>query len=411
MEKQLRLFSIDGSASGVQFVARQLTRTFLNFDACPGTPNNSNTTASAIVPAGSKQYSCNILGGAVTSTIESVVPSVGTSDVEPARFEGDNAPAAASPVTGADTAVLTVVPGRAVIFGIFGNEKMWKHLQARQGLIGPSAPAIMPVLYGDDPSTTSTAIVHYPNPAFSESLRPSITKAEYRAIVKGDITDVKDIVGKYGVPPAAGTTNTNALFTGALELARRVNGSGTQAMSNILFLNNPCGGPLGANYVPVDSSAGAQTLNSGNYTVTLGSGTGNVLDRLALSNIPTIGVVSQENPELGIVAARGAYGAFKLDGVSPDRASVINGSYDFFAEETVQWNNTVIASGSNAELFLTRFTNAAGSVATLQQLPAATQAGSAALSAYNGQPSTNTNWIMNSSREGNNCKPAARIIE
>jgi hypothetical protein len=400
--------AIDGSASGVQYVARQLNRKFINFDACPTAPLATQTVAASITPAGSAQFNCNGTGAGATSpiTTQDKKPSAGASDVEPARFEGDNTPVGEVAMDAAALGVLNVKPGRAVIFGVYANAAMWLELQKRQGLVAPSATA--PIM----PFTTTVAganvLTNVPNPAFNEALRPNILKAEYRAIAEGNLADMQGLSGTY--TPVAGTVNA-----GPLQLARRVNGSGTQAMSNIFFLNNSCGNLTGSSLVPADAS-----FTGGNFTVTEGSSTSNVITALQGNTNPALGVISLENPSRGNytlltgtdLAPKAAYAALKIQGVTPNRANTINGSYEFYAEETFQWNTNVITAGSLAETFLERFTDASATVATLQSLNADTQEGSAALAAYNGgSPAANTTWIMNSSRGGNNCKPASKIIE
>jgi hypothetical protein len=406
--------AIDGSASGVQFVARQLNRKFLNFDACPTTPSLTVAAppagAAAVAPVGSAQFNCNGVGTVSSVTTQDQKPTFGTSDVEPARFEGDNAPAAASSVNSADLAVLNTRAGRAVIFGIFANDKMWLELQKRQGLIASTATApIMPTVTTVTVVNSANVLTNTPNSAFTEALRPTITKAEYRSIAQGTLNDLKFLVGTRS-PAVAGTKNP-----GKFQLARRVNGSGTQAMSNILFLNNSCGNLLGASIPPADAS-----FTAGNFVVTEGSAGSNVVASMQSSLFPTIGVISRETPSRGAytlltgsdTTPKAAYDYIKLEGVAPTRDNVINGSYEFFAEETAQWNTNLITPGSDAEKFLIRFTDAAGTIATLSTLSAETQEGTAALADYNGgSPAANTTWIMNSTRGGNNCGPSVKYIE
>jgi hypothetical protein len=405
--------AIDGSASGVQYVARQLPRKFLNFDACPTAPLSVQTVATSVTPAGSAQFNCTGTGVGATSTTttQDRVPTAGASDVEPARFSGDNAPPGETSINGSDLAKLAVKPSRAVIFGVYGNSALWLALQKRQGLIPTSATA--PIM----PFTTTTVsatngLTNVPNPDFTESLRPNISKAEYRGIAEGFLNDMQFLRGTN--TPVPGTVTG-----GELQLARRVNGSGTQAMSNIFFLNNSCGVLTSSSLVPADTS-----FTGGNFFVTEGSGTSNVISELQKSATrATVGVISLENPSRGAytlnlipgntdVTPKAAYAALKLNGITPNRANAINGSYEFFAEETFQWNTNVIAPGSLAETFLERFTDAGATVATLQTLNSATQEGSAALPQFNGgSPALNTAWIMNSTREGNNCKPASKVHE
>jgi hypothetical protein len=398
--------AIDGSASGVQYVARQLNRKFLNFDACPTAPTTTSTAATQLAtPVGSAQFNCTGTGAGSTSTTttQDKVPSAGASDVEPARFDGVNTPLGETAIAAADIDNLNIKAGRAVIFGVYGNKAMWLELQKRQGLIPASATE--PIMPFTTAGTVATALTNTANPLFTEALRPNITKAEYRAIAKGDLNNMLYLTGTE--TPTSGTVNA-----GPLQLARRVAGSGTQAISNIFFLNNSCGVATSSQLAP----SGAVT--SASFNVTLGSGTSDVINQFQIKTTPVVGVISLENPSRGdyTLAAdaipRAAYAALKLDGVVPNRANTISGRYEFFAEETFQWNKNVITSGSLAEDFLNRFTDAGALVSTLQSLTSAVQEGSAALADYNGgSPAANTTWIMNSTRTGNNCAPALKIIE
>jgi hypothetical protein len=413
VDGKIILFSysaIDGSASGVQYVARQGQRKFLNFDACPAVANYSNTSvnagsaATSITPSGSKQFVCDgtapVVPGALTT--KDVAPVAGASDIEPARFEGDNAPVGETSITGDDIAKLNVVSTRAVLFAVTANAAMWAALQQKQfGSPGATHPAggINPA-WPFMPVTTSAAGVDSATPGWDEKFRPNITRADYTAVAKGDLTDMKSLNG--------GTS-------GALVLARRVNGSGTQAMSNIYFLNNPCGNLLGANIGPADA-----TFTGGTFTVTESSTTDEVLAEFQTRTAPTIGVISMEKSQRGTfttgtgtsAVTKNGYAYLKLDGITPSRAAAIKGDYTYYGEETFQWNQNVVVSGSSLEKFLVRYSTAAGKIATLTTLSSGTQAGTAAIATNNGGlPSSNTTWILGNSRNGNSCSPALRIVE
>jgi hypothetical protein len=409
--------AIDGSGSGVKPVASAVSltglpvvlgRKFIDItNACPNTPGVLSAPTT-VTPANSAQYNCNI-----GTTTETRTPIAGASDVEPALFSGVNAVSAFGDVTQADLDALEVKPGRAVIFGVHGNKALWLELQKRQGIVPTSATApIMPFI--TTVNATTNALTNSANPLFtSEAMRPNITKAEYRSIVQGNATDLKTINGT--LTPVAGTSNPVPFA-----LARRVNGSGTQAMSNVYFLNNGCGVLGGAALPP--TAAYFDSGDASGYQVQEGSATSDVVFQFQSKSFPAIGVVSLETTPRGdytlnIIPGntdgtpKNAYAPLKIDGVSPTRANVINGSYEYFGEETIQWNKNVISSGSLTDTFMNQFVNSAASIATLSTLANQTQLGSAALSSYNGLPSTNTTWIMNSGRSGNNCAPATKIIE
>lgn len=407
-KKVLFVYSaIDGSASGVQFVARGLPRQFIKFESCPSAPSVASTPATSIatVPTGSKQFNCNGTGAGATSTTttEAQVPIAGASDVEPAAFIGVNAPGVGplGAMTSVDLANLNINGSRAVIFGVVANKAMWSALLANPNPQMPVTTAVS----GTNGLTNTT------NTSFNETLRPSIAKWQYRAIATGGLNDMSYLTV---------TNSTPTGVPGLLKLARRVPGSGTQTISNIFFLNNPCGDLTGSSLTPAVAGDSA-----GNILITEGSGTSDVLKVIQDSTTPAIGVVSLENPERGAytlnaigtadTTPKQAIGFLKIDGVTANRDNAISGAYDFYGEETFQWNKNAVASGSDTEAFLTAFVGKSGEIATLQSLSLATQAGSAALAAYNGfsaiSPTINKSWVLRADRTGNNCAPATRIIE
>jgi hypothetical protein len=374
--------ALDGSASGVQYVARQLPRTFINFAACPASPNVASTGSSAadlaIVPANSKRFNC--LTG---TTVRQEIPVAGTSDVEPAQFQGVNAPPVGD-VNASDIAALEIKPGRAVIFGVYANTKMWFELQKRQGI----------------PTRTATEPWMPTDVGFTEDKRPNMTSQEYRNIVTGSAIDMSSISGN-GKPVAAALP----LAAGTYTLARRVAGSGTQAISNIFFLNNSCGTLAGTALVPVDA-----TGSGGDQTIIEGSASADVIAALKTTAEPAIGVLSLETPATAAVGTTAAAIApLLVDGVAPSRANVIAGQYGFYAEETSQWNKNVLPATSDKVAVLNRLVKASAEIATLQVMSTAAQNASGALAAFNGTPTTSPTWILQGSKNSNNCLPASKV--
>jgi hypothetical protein len=361
--------AIGGSASGVQYVARQLPRTFLKFSSCPTT---GVLSSSAATPANSTQFNCNV-GTTLAALQETQVPVAGSSDVEPSVFVGDNVPLGETGMTGDDIAKLDVRNSRAIIFGIAANEEMVLALQRKAArAAGTALPTVADM---------------------SAAARPSIAKWEYRTIAGGGYFN-----GIAGLAP--GET------AGPLQIARRVNGSGTQAISNITFLNNPCG--RDSSPTAAISPAKAGDSDPAGTVITEGSATSDVVTAIRNATIPAIGVISLENPE--VTTATNAIVFLKLDGVIPSRANAISGAYDFYAEETFQWNKA--ATNDDQKAFLDAFVSRAGEISTLQTLTAQNQLGNAALPAFNGGvPSADPTWILKAERGGVNCKPAVRIVE
>lgn len=147
--------------------------------------------------------------------------------------------------------------------------------------------------------------------------QPNISREQYQSIASnsgGYHTDWAPIVG------AAGSGKN-------VHLCRRVDTSGTQASSNVFFMQNPCarGVLTGGELVPANASNTTPT-----FIVTENSSTGNV--KTCLNNATTaaaadkfrIGVVSAEN----IVGGSDSWHFVKVDGVSPNARKVLLGSTD-----------------------------------------------------------------------------------
>jgi hypothetical protein len=344
--------AIDGSASGVQFVARQQNRQFL-------TVSDSNCPITGTTPG---------INGTITnrtcasgSALINAAPVAGASDVEPALFFGLNTPSQATAVTSADVNSLTVSANRAVVFGVAANCRLIAALQTAQGI-------------------TPIACTGTGKPAVSTDLtdanRPNLTVAQMRSIISGSAG-----AAVLGVP------------AGAMSYERRVNGSGTQAMSNVFFLNYPCALGAGSGVAPI---AGGQTVN--NVTYNAGSGSSNVANGIQ-NNSTTygMGVLSLETPE----ASNRGY--LRINGVKASRANVINGSYEFFGEETFQYNTAVATA--NQVTILDLYSAGAGSVATLNGLPTAAAFAALPIATPTGVAATDEAFIMKGFRSGNNCAP------
>ena len=179
--------------------------------------------------------------------------------------------------------------------------------------------------------------------------QPSIDKQQYASVAANSgnyHTDWSFLVG------AAGTGKN-------VNLCRRVSTSGTQASSNVYFLENPCARTTGIGGQLAPSGA----LNSSlTYIVTEGSGTGDVKTCLNNANAATnfaAGIISAENT----VAASDHWHFVKLDWISPNayqvvlgsaadiadgvadgwavdgkqRQTAIDGKYNFAFETTINW--------------------------------------------------------------------------
>lgn len=149
-------------------------------------------------------------------------PDAGLSDVEPALFGykngGPNQLAAAAPIF-------------AQVFGVPVNDKLYRKLQALQGI--PPEPVGV----------------------FNPDKAPSLTYAQVRTLFNG--TGIQDWSVVHTGITHAGNGNIGA------KVCRRTGTSGTQAVFNALFENNPCGGIEGSRLVTADNNGDNNTVNDG----------------------------------------------------------------------------------------------------------------------------------------------------
>jgi len=207
-----------------------------------------------------------------------------------------------------------------VVFGIAASSALYAALQADQitsGLLGSSC--------------SGTIGAWAPG---GNACTPSITKSQYRSIVAtvgGALTLDASPLFANGSPSGS---------SAVLELARRDQGSGTQASSNAFFLNAGCGsngnsysglGPM----LPSDTSAYTGS-GTDELTVTYNATTTAVINELnnPVNNTATsfaIGVVSAENDKSS--ALTGGAGFLRLDGVYPSNTNAAAGVYPYESTE------------------------------------------------------------------------------
>lgn len=336
----------DGSFAGVGPVVNKVALDFPNLKNCD--------TATATCAMGGS------MGAAA-----SVIPNAGLTDVDANVWKGLN-------LFKPSTTAYTTKAGFAFQgFGVAVSDNLYGALQASQGLSGCAG------------NFTSAAC------------QPSISKTEYASIVAkvGDFHQSwEPILGAAGAGEA-------------VNLCRRVETSGTQASSNVYFLNNPCAQTsTNAGFLEpatkADSTAG--------FIVTEGSSTGNV--KSCLTNATTnadfaIGVISLEN----MPGSKDKWHFVKLDGVSPNfnpdgtitnqKQTVINGDYNFAYEMQALYRNdasTVLkgfVTGMTKELADPARSNLLG----LGQVPGT--------KIYSDAPTQ----VAKVTRKGNACKPFQHV--
>ncbi|MFT3930552.1 MAG: hypothetical protein QM709_09695 [Spongiibacteraceae bacterium] len=268
------------------------------------------------------------------------VPDFGISDVEPALFNNtsnfipvDNVTVFAGdpgtgPIPQAQLDGLTVTGMSAVTFGIPVTLNLRNALQAAQ------FPASANCVGSDDvncmPSLTKTQI----SSLFVGTIG---TWSKFKVVDQADGL-VKSLTAVTGV--------TAPIGAGKVNVCRRVNGSGTQAQFNALFLGDGCS--KGASLAKGDnSSSSGLTGGSGVTTQGLGtgvlvhenSGSGDVdacLNNLQGGNIWGIGIQSLEKGSAN-------YRFVKVDGVAPTLKNVATNKYWDWAANSIQWRTSAIS--------------------------------------------------------------------
>ena len=284
----------------------------------------------------------------------------------------------AADIKTASTAASTGLEG----FGVIVNANLYDALLAKNIDDG--------VLPGSCSTSTFSTIVGGSTPA---TCMPSIRKADYAYLAQGGLTTNADRLVKTA---AAGAVT---------KLARRDELSGTQAASNIFFLNNVCGsaGYFGA-LTPARSFNGNAKLVISEETATgsVETTVGNTTTGFAL------GVVSSSRADKFNTTSK-AFSFVKIDGVSPvhgalgaydatRRYNIINGAYNFVTEMAAYIRNS--ETGTPA-VVATAIANKLGSSAA--PTTTTTVPGIAYIDNQAAGPADGLNSRYK--RDGNNCAP------
>ncbi len=283
------------------------------------------------------------------------------------------------------------------VFGVAVNKTLYLALQKAQGLVSASATTI------DEDA----------------SKQPSIPAGFVRGALTGQISG--NLSTKKGWNLLIPSSVDAAVDSKQVNVCRRANGSGTQAASNVYFAANPCAG--GAAFIPsantqvggVNGTVGQVILATGRTGYFEGSSTGQVESCLGTTaegvSAYALGVIGRENNPLANGGDKG-YRFVKLSGVAPERANVIDTSYDFAFESTMQWSTlSANAPAADVAAFLTDVRNNMGKASVLSKLDPDLQAGLVALpSTYTGAWALQTPEVKAFSAHaartsGNSCTP------
>ncbi len=320
--------SIGGSSNGVVPLFNQTTLEFFNMTAAGTcTDNGLKNTGSTTLREYREWISC-------PDTVEAKVPNGGISDTEPnLSFPTP---------TQSQLDKLNSAPGLAVVFGVPVTLKLYKALQQAQGL----------TVGTDDVANT-----------------PSLTRSQIRGLYTQRITQwsqLRSASNQTLITIPGVTAPTNAATGGVADdkvfICRRVNSSGTQASFESYWLQGRCDAKNGSTGALVFAGGQSSTMDTGTTPslqgfasrVTPNEGSGDVrtcLNQHDTNGTWAIGVLSTEVSSTQL----GGFRMVKVDGAAPNLATVANGDYDFFTENTLNRVKTGL-TGEATGLTLTLLT-------------------------------------------------------
>ncbi|MEI6318706.1 MAG: hypothetical protein WCS09_09335 [Pseudomonadota bacterium] len=303
--------SVGGSANGVGPVASSATNlAFINMSAVFA---NLAVCGNAVVTNATAPVSPDTIGlpafqtrtCATAPTQTGTAPDAGLADVEPALLGA----------TVAQIAALNAKGTNQLVFGIPVTLTMYKGLQLAQGL-------------GDGVTVNNSA-----------ANVPSLSRAQIANIFAGNIVDSSQLSGPDGV----------ALPSNPLVVAQRVSTSGSQAITEVFFLNRRCT-PTGVAFadpevtytVDATAYAGCRDSDASAPFRAANSGSGQVLQCLLGADKSSrwgIGLLSTESVP-STTSTDGQFRYIRVDGALPSLLDAALGNYTFVAEQSMQWKTT-----------------------------------------------------------------------
>jgi hypothetical protein len=286
----------------------------------------SPTFAAACVgdPLSSTGATCD---EAVPGVLSPAIPQFGITDLYPAAFILQNAPAQTGGVGSDQIGKMTIKPGPIQIFNTPVTKGLRNALQDSQVKTGGLA------------ATCSTDA----NRELG-SCTPTISGANIAKIFGGQVTNWSQV-----------DSNLNA--SKAIYIVRREIGSGTQAALNLVGMSAQYANT--ANAYPCVGGADPVELNLANTTVV--STGGNMVT--GLNNAETagnwaIGLIDVTKNGAGAdTAPTASFRYIKIDGVAPTLSNVASGGYKFIAQSTL--NRLTAFPGSAQELSIVNAVTAA----------------------------------------------------
>ena len=310
-------------------------------------------------------------------------PDIGTSDIEPEKFSAslvENNPRTDFDLDGdLETLQTFDPPGTADVnfngtsqpvayltFGIPANVRMYQDLQRMQFPAGHPLNAdchpngasygnVTAAVYDISGNATSGGILDPRNNANVEKCMPSLTGNEIRSILSSTAAIKNSTDFQYMPTYNDATTLTtlaataNGASNNAIQICRRVKGSGTQAQANAILMGYPCDvntdGNIDSLIMTFDGQLGATTIEnegSGDLELCLNdfnNGANATGRNSGLLKRWAIGIQSLEknNPNFTTNTYANAYRFIKIDGFAPTIANVHAGDYYDFAAQSLQY--------------------------------------------------------------------------
>jgi len=311
----------------------------LNLNPVSTVPTAGGTTQAAyVMNVLGTNYTVNYTWGLTAANIPAGANvTFGLTDVETALFNASsiNQPLVANSwTTGANTPIYTndwstgteaagfPTPVFGVVFGVAASPALYAALQTDQ-------------LAAGGPLAGSGCVAG----TVSQLCAPLISKALYRSLASANFGQLNTNAAE--LFPRVVPANT------AIEIARRDQGSGTQAGSNAFFENAGCA----AGVETTDLLPALPSDGGGNWTVSY-----NATTTAALARINTPGGVPASNFVIGVVSAEndaklvGGAGFLKIDGYYPSNTNAAAGVYSYVTEENLHCSAT--ATGDSKQLCL-----------------------------------------------------------
>lgn len=309
-------------------------------------------------------YGCTVNAG--TTDIQQHTVDMGVSDVNPEMFTGDNTPDGFDPVNATTVKNLLVVKAAAALaFGVPVTKDLRDTLQRAEIVQGRLDAACE----GDE----------------TEACMPSLNKEQISSLYAGKVTNWDSFkVNGQPLSKYASAVPANKL----VHICRRVQGSGTQAVTNAFYLSNPCNAtdsrippaskdsshnPLAVVSNPLTGPLVIENSGSGDVEVCLNdfdNGTTNLGANHPTGKGYTAWAIGVQSLEKNATLSNN-YRFVKVNGVAPTLENIANGSYQQWGESTFQYRNTA-AKGpkGNALTLLNKIASDAGNTTYVSQVNA-----------------------------------------